>query len=165
MDFFLDANILFECIISSKVKSQIKHILNTGNRSVSSITVLGETIAICIGEKRTNDLDNIIDLNHELKLLYHFPTHKLRECCACLDRIDPTDFCSVTDKTHLAFAIVNNADYFVTMDNALLKFPIEKCKCKEKCEWGTIKGIITTKQLLTIIKSTRPRLNKRKNLK
>ena len=153
LDFFLDANTLFESIISTKVKNQINHIQNTNNQAVSSITVLGETIAICIGEKRTKDLDNIIDLNRDLKLIYHFPTHKLRDCCTCLDKLDPTDFCSITDKTHLAYAIANKADYFVTSDKDLLKFPINKCQCKEKCDMKNLKKIITTKDILNVVKS------------
>lgn len=153
MDFFLDANILFQSIVSDKIKSQVKHIINTNNRTVSSITVLGETIAICIGEKRVKDLDNIIDLNHELKPVYHFPSHKLRECCRCLDTLDPTDRCSVTDKTHLAYAIANGSDYFITTDKNLLKFPVNKCNCKEKCDMKSLKKIITTKDILSIVKS------------
>jgi hypothetical protein len=55
-----------------------------------------------------------------------------------------------SDRTHLAYAVSYNDDFFVTNDGDLLHFPLDSNKCR-KCEKNT--RIIDTEKLKSILNS------------
>jgi predicted nucleic acid-binding protein len=125
---FLDADIFFDLAENKKnIKSLINHLLNDGHILYTSITVLGEIVLICLRDK-DKDLHKIVDLLPQYNLLFLIPNDLLRDCCKHLDLIDKNDRIAKTDKTHLAYAIAYDVDYYLTNDGKLLKFsPIKEC--------------------------------------
>ena len=132
---FLDADIFFDLAEEKRnIKSLINHLINDGHVLVTSITVMGEIVLVCIRDnEKTKDLHKIIDLLHFYDIRFLIPNSLLRECCRCLDRIDPNDRVPKTDKTHLAYAIAYNVNYFLTTDLKLQVFNLpEDCQLFSK---------------------------------
>ncbi len=118
---FLDADIIFDLSEEKKnIPSLINHLTNDGHILLTSITVLGEIVLVCMRDKK--DLHKIIDIIQRTDIHFLIPNALLRECCICLDELDKIDIIPKTDKTHLAYAIANNVDYFLTTDKKLLNF-------------------------------------------
>ena len=135
MRIFLDADIFFDLVAEKRnIKPLINHLVNDGHVLVTSITVMGEVVLVCVRDKeKTKNLHKIVDLLHSYDIRFLIPNSLLRECCRCLDQIDPDDRVPKTDKTHLAYAIAYNVDYFLTTDLKLQTFNLpEDCLFSSK---------------------------------
>jgi predicted nucleic acid-binding protein len=118
----------------TRLKTLLNHAKNDNHTFTSSLTVYGEIIQVCMREKRDDDLHSILSLIRELDVQPWLPNPQLRNCCKCLDKLDKDNRVGLNDRTHLAYSKSYGEDeYFLTNDEALTHFPIEKCKCK-KCK-------------------------------
>jgi predicted nucleic acid-binding protein len=131
---FLDTDIFFECIESPKLETVIEHALNIGYEMHTSISVLGE------GFTQMNDKENasdyILALNRYLddwEIAVHFPNDYVRTLCYLMgqEEIDTRMIREPTDRTHLAYAMAYNADYFLTSDKNLTMYRVP-AKIQEK---------------------------------
>ena len=124
MRIFLDADIFFDLAAEKRnIKSLINHLVNDGHILVTSITVMGEIVLVCVRDNEKNkDLHKIIDILHFYDIRFLIPNSLLRECCLCLDATDSDDRVAKTDKTHLAYAVAYDVDYFLTTDLKLQAF-------------------------------------------
>jgi len=121
MNIFLDATCLFDAIKTPSVKNTLDHAINVGHSLYVPLTVLGEILLVCINDNRSNDLNDILRLCKEHDILFKVPNKKLRDCCMCIDEADKRNVLDYTDKTNLAYATANDADYFLTTDNRMLR--------------------------------------------
>lgn len=157
LKFFLDAEILIDSVEDNRkgreVYKKLRHIKNKDHVLVTSITVLGEIILVCMRDNRLDDLKNIIDMIAELGMTYYVPNNLLRDCCKCVDKLDKYNKTGSTDRTHLAYSLNYDDDYFITNDNEVLKLKIENIKCNKKCDKNncTSNKIITPKDLKKIL--------------
>lgn len=129
MNIFLDSTILFDAIIDNRLKTLLRHVKNDNHTLVTSLTVYGEIVDVCRRENRRDDLHNILDLVNELCIQCSLPNIQLRDCCKCLDKMEKNCRIGLSDRTHLAYSMAYDDDYFLTNENDLLHFPIYKCKC------------------------------------
>jgi len=124
MKVFLDSCIFFDYLKDYKTKSTIRHAKNNGHKLVTSITVLGEIVSVCV-PRRLQELYDIIEVLKELDVEVIHPQplpneprlSLLRECCMCLDAYHAEEGIygsSLTDRTHLAYATMYDCDFFVT---------------------------------------------------
>jgi predicted nucleic acid-binding protein len=152
---FLDSTVFFKSIEDNTYKRYLIHIKNDGYQLVTSITVLGETFAKCFGDS-IGKLYDIVDLLKELDLnfLHPPPLHEspnlsqVRACCCCLDRVVEEKGVygsSLTDRTHLAYAVAYGCDYFLTSgkEPSALKLLDDECPNKlEVCNIETLRGFL-----------------------
>lgn len=120
MNIFLDTTCLFDAIENSSIRNTLDHAINAGNTLYVPLTALGEILLVCINENRSNDLNSILSFCRERDILFRVPSEKLRECCMCIDEADKRNALDYTDKTNLAYATANDADYFLTTDKKML---------------------------------------------
>ena len=127
---FLDSDILFNLAENKRGITQlVNRLVNTDHTLLTSITVLGEIVFICMVKKeKKKDLHKIVDVLNSYIINFLIPNSQLRLCCVHMDRIDPHDRIGKTDKTHLAYAIAYGVDYYLTEDKQLLKLsPVKVC--------------------------------------
>lgn len=144
MNIFLDADCLFDAIKFTSVQNTIDHAINAGHKVYVPLTVLGEILLVCINDDRSSDLNDILNFCKQRDILFRVPNEKLRECCVCIDEADNRNKLNYTDKTNLAYATANDADYFLTTDKKLLH------NFDYPCSEGT--AIITYDDLKNILK-------------
>jgi predicted nucleic acid-binding protein len=149
---FLDSTVFFKCLEDSTYKGHLRHIKNDGHILVTSITVMGETIAECL----TGDIRKVYDIIELLKEIdvnfIHPPPitdrpnrSLLRDCCQCLDAAveDKGVYgSSLTDRTHLAYAVAYGCDFFLTSgrEPSALKLIDKDCPNKlEVCNLETLR--------------------------
>lgn len=116
-NLFFDSCIFFDYFEDDLTRRTLDHLKNDGHRITTSITVVGEIFWVCISGDRINQLQDIIDLFKNLDVEVLHPAPQLRGCCLCIDEFHEFKRIygsSVTDRTHLAYAIVYDSDYFVT---------------------------------------------------
>jgi predicted nucleic acid-binding protein len=144
LDIFLDSNILFDAVEITRTQTLLNRVINSGNKLMTSITVMGEVLAVCISEQRRDEMEKILDICSQLGIEYLLPEPLLRSCCFCMDELDPTNRVSSTDRTHLAYAKVGECDYFLTTDEDLQHFSLAPCDLGKK-------RIITPDELRSIL--------------
>ena len=157
MNIFIDTSIFFNLVEGKtreqeKIRTLLKHAKHAGYSLTTSITVYGEIVQVCFRDKR-KELYAILNFIKDLNITCWLPNKQLRQCCLCLDKIDTEDRVGPSDKTHLAYSMTYNDDYFLTSDLDLLHFPLHKCNCKTKCELNrkTQGKIISMDQLKEIL--------------
>jgi len=129
LDIFLDTSILIDAIEDTKLKSLLNHAKNKGYILVTSLTVYGELIAVCNRKNIRDELIEILDLIKQFDIQCSLPNSQLRECCKCLDKMDKDMRVNISDRTHLAYSMAYDDDYFLTNDQHLWHFPLHKFKC------------------------------------
>lgn len=116
MRFALDSCILIDCQDPKEdTISKLSHLIGTGHEIIAPLTVIGEVIHVCL-EKRLDVNDFVVNLQ-KLNLRIIFPAPELRDWCRLVDEANDIGNnwgSSVTDRTHLAYAITHGANYFVT---------------------------------------------------
>ncbi|MFO7676875.1 MAG: type II toxin-antitoxin system VapC family toxin [Thermoplasmatota archaeon] len=156
MKIFLDSTIFFEAVAknseASRLKTLLRHAVNDKHILVTSLTVYGEIVQVCIRDDRDNDLKDILKLIADLDIQCWLPNPLLRDCCKCLDKKDKENRVGLSDRTHLAYSMSYGDDYFLTLDKDLLHFPIDRCKCK-RCDIhkDNKEKIISPKELRKIL--------------
>ncbi len=134
MKIFLDSTVFFDAIEKNKdgtrLKTLLRHAINDDHILVTSLTVYGEIVQVCIRDNRDNDLKDILKLIVDLDVQCWLPNPLLRDCCKCLDKHDKENRVGLSDRTHLAYSMSYGDEYFLTSDDNLLHFPVNKCKCK-----------------------------------
>jgi predicted nucleic acid-binding protein len=139
MRVYLDANVLFDSVDSSKTKNLLRRLKNAGHSLVISLSVLGEVFLICITEDRQEDLIAIRNTCAELKPDYVTPLKQSRICTLCMDKFDKRGY-SLTDKTHLAYTLAHSAlfddgeSYFLTTDRYLLDMRLPCVDPEFRCD-------------------------------
>ncbi len=156
MKIFLDSTVLFDAIENSKegrrFKTLLNHAINDKHILVTSLTVYGEIVQVCIRDNRSDDLHDMLDLIGGLDIQCWLPNPQLRDCCKCLDKHDKENRVGLSDRTHLAYSTSYDDDYFVTSDENLQHFPLDKCKCKRCGKKNNIsKKLISPEQLRNIL--------------
>jgi predicted nucleic acid-binding protein len=118
---FLDTCILLDCLDKKHkhedVKKKINHLKNKKYEPLVSYTVIGEMFSQCFTENKDFEIHAVADILREVNPTILFPTKELRLWCIKVDEANDEDInygSSCTDRTHLAYAIVANSDYFVT---------------------------------------------------
>ncbi len=125
MKVFLDSCIFFKCLDDHYYKRTVKHLQNDGHELITSITVAGEILSVCFKKDDISKLKQIIDFWTDINCQIAHPPQlpederhsQLRICCMCLDNafVEEKRYgSSLTDRTHLAYAIVYDCDYFFT---------------------------------------------------
>jgi predicted nucleic acid-binding protein len=123
---FLDADIFIDLLEKEQeIRTLLHHLTNKKHVLITSLTVMGELVLVC--KRDGKDLHKIIDLFDEFDIRFVIPNEQLRSCCMHLDEIDVANWIPYTDKTHLAYAIANDATYFLTTDKKLQKFDLNDC--------------------------------------
>lgn len=139
MRVYLDANVLFDSVDSSKTKNLLRRLKNAGHNLVISLSVLGEVFLICITEDRQEDLIAIRNRCAELKPDYVTPLKQSRICTLCMDKFDKRGY-NLTDKTHLAYTLAHSAlfddgeSYFLTTDRYLLDMRLPCVDPEFRCD-------------------------------
>ena len=132
----LDTCILFNALKDSQVKGTLNRLKNDDHKIVIPLSVAGEILMQGIQEGKMNQFYDIIDLLNEIDATFLIPNELLRKCCQCIDTFIKTKGIygsSLTDRTHLAYSISYNCDYYITSksETRTLKIPIG-CSTKLK---------------------------------
>ena len=116
MQFALDTCILIDC---REDRTGVLPLLNrmnaTGHELLAPLTVVGEVIHVCFD--KGYDVHEMVTILERLELDTIIPSPELRDWCRMVDEANDENAnwgSSVTDRTHLAYAITRGADYFVT---------------------------------------------------
>ncbi len=141
---FLDTCVVIDYFKDDDTGRAINHFTNDGGELVTSITVMGELVQVCMTERKS-DLFHILRTLKELDVKVIFPVRDLRFCCICLDNYHDSNNIwgsSITDRTHLAYAITYGSDFFVTSraETKALRRP-EGCSLAENLEVVDIRGL------------------------
>ncbi len=115
MRVFADSCIFFGCLEDDRVYRTLRRLRNDGHEIVTSITVIGEIVEVCF--RKEKDLHTILDILRELEVEVIYPIPQVRFCCIHIDEyLDDAGVygASTTDKTHLAYAIAHQCDFFLT---------------------------------------------------
>lgn len=143
MNIFLDTTCLFDAIETQSIKNVLDHAINAGHSLYVPLTALGEIFLVCINDNRSNDLNNVLSFCKERDIFFKVPNKKLRECCMCIDEADKRNSLDYTDKTNLAYATANDADYFLTTDTKLLRnFNYECSKSTKIIDYNGLRKIL-----------------------
>ena len=125
---FLDSEIFFEGLKPSSCKGIVDHITNHQNfQIVTSITVLGETLFKIIEKKLdVSHTEKFVQLFIEWDTEIIFPDYSVSKICFHMgeDYIDSRMIGQPTDKVHLAYAISQSCQFFLTYDNGLIRYKI-----------------------------------------
>lgn len=95
---------------------QLRHIVNAGHSLMTSITVVGELVSVSL-KKDTFELSRGIDIIRSLGIKILFPIPEVRNLCLLVDaEMESLGIygSSVTDRTHFAYALASECDYYVT---------------------------------------------------
>lgn len=95
---------------------QLRHIANAGHSLLTSITVVGEMVSVSL-EKDTFDLSRGVEILRSLGIRILFPIPDIRRVCILVDAEMESlgrYGSSVTDRTHFAYALTSECDYYVT---------------------------------------------------
>jgi len=95
---------------------QLRHIVNAGHSLMTSITVVGELVSVSL-KKDTFELSRGVDILGSLGIKILFPMPEIRRVCLLVDAEMESlgrYGSSVTDRTHFAYALTSECDYYVT---------------------------------------------------
>jgi predicted nucleic acid-binding protein len=124
---FLDTGIFFDCLESPDKRSLISHAINRDYQFFTSLSVIGEVILIMKRDaKFAEHLTGFFSLLTEWKITILVPTDGVAVICYefSQDLTDGRMISQKTDRTHLAYAIAYDCDYFITSDDALIRYRI-----------------------------------------
>jgi len=113
----IDTSLLFDALNDSQVRRTLNHLKNNNHEVVVPLTVAGELVMQGIQEGKIKQFYEIIDILKEIDAVFLIPNPQLRLCCSCIDDYleeKGTYGSSTTDRTHLAYSIAHNCDYFLT---------------------------------------------------
>jgi predicted nucleic acid-binding protein len=122
---FLDTGIFFECLENNDRMTTISHAVNLDYHIFTSISVIGEVILIM--KRKTQFADHLMGffaLLNEWQITILVPTDDVAVVCYELsqDYTDGRMISQKTDRTHLAYAIAYDCEYFITSDDALIRY-------------------------------------------
>ena len=129
MKIFLDSCVLFDSQVDSRVRGLLNRVKNRGDRLITSITVLGETLSVCLSDQDRETLHGIIDLLGYLDIQIVQSSEALRMCCYCIEETDVQKRFTPNDKTHVAYALVDGCDVFLTTDRNLTEYECIRGDC------------------------------------
>jgi predicted nucleic acid-binding protein len=124
---FLDTGIFFDCLENPDKRSLISHAINRDYHFFTSLSVIGEVILIMKRDAKFADhLTGFFSLLTEWNITILVPTDGVAVICYefSLDLTDGRMISQKTDRTHLAYAIAYDCDYFLTSDDALIRYRI-----------------------------------------
>lgn len=124
---FLDTGIFFDCLESPDKRSLISHAINRDYHFFTSLSVIGEVILIMKRDAKFADhLTGFFSLLTEWNITILVPTDGVAVICYefSQDLTDGRMISQKTDRTHLAYAIAYDCDYFLTSDDALIRYRI-----------------------------------------
>lgn len=132
----IDTFLLFDALKDSQVRRILNHLKNNNHEVVVPLTVAGELVMQGIQERKIKQFYAIIEILKEIDAIFLIPNPLLRDCCSCIDDYleeKGTYGSSTTDRTHLAYSIAHNCDYFLTSksETKTLRTP-EDCGTKLK---------------------------------
>ena len=119
MKIFLDSCILFDAVENRRLERLLHRCKNLGYELQTSISVIGETFALCLQEHRRHELHEIVEICEALDIRYGHGWHDFdivyrRVLDKCADmRIHPNDF------IHVSHAHYMDADIFLTTDGPI----------------------------------------------
>ncbi|MDK2915487.1 MAG: hypothetical protein PWR25_44 [Euryarchaeota archaeon] len=125
---FLDTDILFLAIEDADCRTIINHIANHSRyQLVTSITVLGETLFKTMEYNKGDAF--IVSFLSSLKAWdteIMFPDESVSQLCYCMskDYEDTRMIGQKTDKVHLAYAMSQGCEFFLTHDDGLIRYKI-----------------------------------------
>lgn len=124
---FLDTPVFFQCVEHPQLITILEHAINAGYKIQTSISVLGEALSQMHEKKEA--MDYIAYLNRALddwNIVVQFPNDYVRILCYQMGEveIDTRMIREPTDRTHLAYAIAYESDYFLTSDKNLIRYRI-----------------------------------------
>lgn len=130
----VDTYLLFSALRDSQVRRSLNHLKNNEHEVVLPLTVAGELVMQGIQEGKLNQFYEIIEILKELDASFLIPTPQLRNCCHCIDEHIETKGIygsSTMDRTHLAYSIAHNCDFYITSKSEVrtLKIP-DDCPAK-----------------------------------
>jgi len=124
---FLDTGIFFDCLRNQDRKTIINHAINRDYRIFTSLSVIGEVILIMKKNVEfAEHLTGFFSLLSEWKIAILVPNDGVAVICYefSQDFTDGRMISQKTDRTHLAYAIAYDCDYFITSDDALIRYQI-----------------------------------------
>ena len=108
----------------------LKRIYSSGNSLTTSITVIGETITQLMEHGPDCEPINVFrELLEDFKISIKFPNDTVRILCYHIgEELTDRDglFREFTDRTHMAYAIAYDSDFFITTDISLKSFILPK---------------------------------------
>jgi predicted nucleic acid-binding protein len=125
----LDIGIFFDCLESQDKKTLINHAINREYQIFTSLSVIGEVILIMKRDaKFAEHLTGFFSLLSEWNITILVPTDDVAVICYefSQDLTDGRMMSQKTDRTHLAYAIAYDCDYFITSDDALIRYKIPR---------------------------------------
>ncbi len=126
---FLDTGIFFDCLENQDKKTLINHAINRKYHIFTSLSVIGEIILIMKRDaKFAKYLTNFFSLLSEWNITILVPTDDVAIICYDFsqDLTDGRMMSQKTDRTHLAYATAYDCDYFITSDDALIRYKIPR---------------------------------------
>ena len=124
---FLDTGIFFDCLKKPEQKTLINHAINRQYHIFTSLSVIGEIILIMKRDAKFAEyLTDFFSLLSEWKITILVPTDGVAVICYDFsqDLTDGRMMSQKTDRTHLAYATAYDCDYFITSDDALIRYKI-----------------------------------------
>jgi predicted nucleic acid-binding protein len=125
---FLDTCAFFDCIENSEYERTLNHISHLDDYQLkSSISVYGEFMQKILEKEAPRELnDRFITLVQYWNVACIFPDNGVRNICYLMgqDTTDGRMLNQVTDLTHLAYAMSDNCNYFITTDRNLHRYKI-----------------------------------------
>ena len=112
----LDTCILIDAAKDDDLLRDLKHLHAEGHVLMAPLTVLGEALYESAIDGRA-EVNAVVKVCRAVAIKQIAPLEKLRMCCQCIDDyLDDRGIygASTSDRTHLAYAIMTGADYFVT---------------------------------------------------
>jgi len=124
---FLDTPVFFHCIEHDRFRTILDHANNAGYRIQTSISVLGEAFTqMHEGREAVRYITHLNQLLDDWNITVLFPNEEVRILCYQMgeEDIDTRMIREPTDRTHLAYAMAYDSDYFLTSDKNLIKYRI-----------------------------------------
>lgn len=139
----IDTCILFNALEDNQIRRTLNHLKNTNHEIVIPLTVAGELVMQGIQEGKFDQFYKIIELLKEIDATFLIPNPILRDCCFCIDKyLEKNGRSSTTDRTHLAYSIAHDCDYYLTTKSETRTLGIPK-ECDRKIKIMDIDKIKT----------------------
>ncbi len=145
----VDTCILFDALGDNQIRRTLNHLKHTNHEIVVPLTVAGELVMQGIQEGKIDQFYEIIELLKEIDATFLIPNPILRDCCSCIDDyLEENGRSSTTDRTHLAYSIAHNCDYYLTTKSETRTLGVPKeCETKLKItDIDKIKKILQKKK-------------------
>ena len=126
---FLDTPVFFYCIEQDRFGTILEHANNAGYKIQTSISVLGEAFTqMHEGRDAVRYITHLNQLLDDWNIMVLFPNEQVRILCYEMGdvEIDTRMIREPTDRTHLAYAMAYDSDYFLTSDKNLIKYRIPR---------------------------------------